>query len=105
MQPSMNTKQTLEDLIKSRLHEMQYEAMAHALSGQTVGAEFEAEYVRLEKILAEAAKSQLERIRNRMQEMQYTAMAHALSGQELPSNFAKEFAEFETQLQLAENNI
>jgi transcriptional regulator of met regulon len=89
MQPTVNANNKMEEIIK-RQDEMQYEAMAHALSGQPLPDDFVQEYAALEKSLAEEALlSPSDQALRQMNEMQYAAMAHALSGQPLPDDFGK----------------
>jgi len=91
MQPTVNPNndKTMQEMIK-RQNEMQYTAMAHALSGQPLPDDFVQEYAALEKILAQAAVVTPSDDANRQNEMQYSAMAHALSGQPLPDDFGKD---------------
>lgn len=81
MQPTVNANNRLEAMIQ-RQNEMQYEAMANALSGQPLTEDFIAEYAALEKKVAEeSALSPSDRVLREQHELQYSAMAHALSGQ------------------------
>ena len=84
MQPTVNANTTLQAMIQ-RQNEMQYEAMANALSGQPLNDDFLAEYAALEKSLAkETTLSTSERSESELNKMQYAAMANALAGQPQP---------------------
>lgn len=91
MQFAPQKNQTLEELLK-RQSEMQYSAMAHSLSGQSLPAGYELEYESLEQSIRR------EIITNRINEMQYEAMACAQAGQSMSEEFSTEFAKLELEL-------
>jgi transcriptional regulator of met regulon len=100
MKPTINPSNmshsngTLQDMLK-RQDELQYAAMAHALSGQQLPDDLASEYATLEKSIKQL---NAERLLNRMNEMQYAAMAHAQTGQPLSEEFAREYADLERQV-------
>jgi hypothetical protein len=94
MQPKFSPEATLECMLK-RQNEMQYMAMAHALSGQTLPPDFAAEYLALQKSIKTA---QIELLETKLNDMQYSAMAHAHSGQTLPADFGREFEALKQEL-------
>jgi transcriptional regulator of met regulon len=90
MKPTVNANKTMQDMLR-RKKEMEYAAMAHALSGQPLPDDFAQEYAALEKSVSEEALLSPSDLKLRqMNEKQYEAMAHALSGQPLPDDFGKD---------------
>lgn len=95
MQSKPAPRETLASLLK-RQNEMQYMAMAHALSGQQLPTDFASEYFQLQKSIKAA---QIEEVTVKLNDMQYSAMAHAHSGQTLPESFGREFASLQRELE------
>ncbi|HEY9760266.1 MAG TPA: hypothetical protein V6C97_34230 [Oculatellaceae cyanobacterium] len=87
-----------------QLGEMQYAAMAHALSGLPNDESFAREYEKLQAELSQAKRNYVDGLRAKLGEMKYTAMAMSLAGQDTPTEFDREYLDVERRLKQEEEN-